>query len=468
MSRRLLSLALLAMIGCGGPIDPGAPAPSSSTPNASGSTSASTAASSSPAPTNATAPSSPKWPDLSPKTVVRKASPSDLRKADEAGCSEGKVDACRRLADRYRGYGNPAGCGVDRGREHPFLKTIPEDTEGDERLYTKTIARACELGDAAACELAKVAFDTYRQSTTSSQRDATRSDPETSVGIYRFRIKSSPEWAKSLVDGRSACLHSHWFGCGMNDMVYYRRDVKVAAEPKLSPERSAAYVEACKVTHDCDDLWMMIDKNRYEPADVDPIRASFADTLGEACLAGECTCGHAVRYLAEADPKALDFAILGCNDGEAEGCYELAKRLEEGRGIEKDEKRALALYHLACPDLWPRESDPGPRMGEYSKRACDRLADLAAGGAYPPKDWDRAMYYAGRACPSSGYQVDHGPCVRLGRFWETNPRSTGRNGEDARDAAYGSQSDPANRKECTRPSVKEACAAFDEGLAQVK
>ncbi len=406
-----------------------------------------------------------RWPELTPKKLARKATPSAVRSADEAACSAGKADACRRMADRYRGYGATAGCGLDRGRPRPFIKTIAEDTDRDERAYTAAIGRACELGDADACALAKAAFLSYRLPTSTARLYASRSAPE-GLGILRFRERATPEWTKPMLDARQTCLTGD-STCWGNEQIYFRRDVKPKEEPKLSAERATLYEDVCRETHDCDDLWMMLDKDRYPASDVAKIRASFASSLTEGCLAGECTCGHAARYLDEADPAGLDLAILGCEDGEAEGCYELARRLEEGRGLDKDETRALALYHLACPDMHPRESEAGPRMGEYSKRACDRLADLAAGSTYPPKDWDRAMYYAHLACTQPGVEVDHAACVRLGRFWASNPKSTGRNGEDARDAAYGPR-DGLFGMDCARPSVKDACDAFDASLAAVK
>jgi hypothetical protein len=421
------------------------------------------AAGSSPA---APAPSA-RFPPLAPKTLTRKAEPATLAKSDEDGCAAGKADACRRVADRHRGYGAVAGCGIDRGRGSPFVKVVAEDTDDDERAYTKAIAKACQLGDASSCELAGGAFASYAHSTVDARRYALRSDPE-GVGILRFREKVSPEWTRVMLDNHRGCLKNESpFGCGDNEHIYFRRDVRPADDPKLSPERAQAYVEACKVTHDCDELWMMIDKNRYPKEAVAPVAQAFAETLVDGCLAGECTCGSAARFLPDDDARATDLAILGCNDGEAEGCYELARRLETGRGVGKDEARALALYHLACPDVRPHEGAPGPRMGEYSPRACDRLAELASGGTYPPKDWERTMFYAHLACPSPGSMVDHGPCVRLGRFWESNPKSTGRNGEDARDAAYGPR-DGLFGQECNRPSVKEACDAFDKALASVK
>src|SRR5262245_40142643 len=49
-----------------------------------------------------------------PSSLKRKSTPVDKRKADESACLAGGAEACRRMADRFRGYGHPAGCGIER------------------------------------------------------------------------------------------------------------------------------------------------------------------------------------------------------------------------------------------------------------------------------------------------------------------------------------------------------------------
>src|SRR5262245_5733090 len=55
----------------------------------------------------------PEVPSLEPAKLARKTTPKDRRLADEKACEGGDSSACRRAADRYRGYGHIAGCGVD-------------------------------------------------------------------------------------------------------------------------------------------------------------------------------------------------------------------------------------------------------------------------------------------------------------------------------------------------------------------
>ncbi len=39
---------------------------------------------------------------------------------------------------------------------------------------------------------------------------------------------------------------------------------------------------------------------------------------------------------------------LGCDRNEANSCVRLGKQFEEGRGVGRDEDRAIALYRKAC------------------------------------------------------------------------------------------------------------------------
>ena len=118
------------------------------------------------------------------------------------------------------------------------------------------------------------------------------------------------------------------------------------------------------------------------------------------------------------------------------------------------------------PAVRPMEFAAGPRLGEYSPRACDRLADYASGGEYPPKKWTEARYYAHLACTHPGYELEQAPCVRLGHFVAKSV-PTGHNVLEARGAAEGPLNASESESECTRPSVKAECAEFEKMLGTV-
>lgn len=77
------------------------------------------------------------------EALSRKRTPAERRKADEDACLAGRVEACRRMADRSRGYGRPSGCGIERpGKRQRVqvregaaidvrIKRRSEDTEAD-------------------------------------------------------------------------------------------------------------------------------------------------------------------------------------------------------------------------------------------------------------------------------------------------------------------------------------------------
>jgi TPR repeat protein len=223
----------------------------------------------------------------------------------------------------------------------------------------------------------------------------------------------------------------------------------------------------CRDTLECDDVLMMLDDERYPVEPVAALRAEMGGVLVEACLDGGCVCGLAAKLLPAADARRVALAEAGCREGEAEGCYELARAIEDGRAGPPDLAHALALYQVACPRLRPVEDEPGPRQGEYSPRACDRLAQHHERGGMPPREREHAVWYAQAACQRAGQERDHAPCLRLARYHVHGP-NTGRNIEDANLAALGPQGNPVRRRACKRPSVAEACTAVQDEVAHVR
>jgi TPR repeat protein len=394
--------------------------------------------------------------------------PAERFKKDETGCGSGDKAACRALARRYSGTGPFAGCGVPRESAAPSLKRTPTDSPKDRLPFLDALTKACELGDKDACELVGFAGAIYAQhGTWRTHLGAFNGDPM-DVGIWHFRVKEGqPDIVKLLGDRRVTCLQRvAEFECTQPDSTLFRKE-KPPADGKLPAKLKAVAEEACTATRDCDDIYTVLDRNGFSPDELAPVRAAFAASLIEGCKAGDCTCGEATKYLPDGDAQMLDLAALGCENGEAEGCYALGRLYEEGRGVDKDERRAKELYDVACPPT--RSRTQGLPMGEYSPRACDRLAELAMGGEiYPGKERARAKYYMEMACQHPGRERLHAPCVRLGMLWATKKASSGpgKNASEAKWAAWGG--DDAAKGECSRPSVKAECETFAEAIKTVK
>ena len=297
------------------------------------------------------------------------------------------------LADRQN-----VGCGVARKRPYPTLKQSHGDVAGDFDQYQRTMRRGCKLGVHEACDA--------------------RHFPRT-LGAYPFDKEG--RWKR----------------------------------PKDDPFPAA--IEACKKGKACDRIYIALDRWGYTPAELAPVRASFAETLTNACLAGDCTCGDATRYIEESDERWLDLAILGCENGEADGCYALARAFDTGKGVEKDAAKAAELYDVSCPPL------VGTPAGDFSPRACDHLAALAIGDSYPGKDRATAKHYAIAACRDPLF---HAHCVRLGMLWATRTEA-GRNAHEARMVAMGETqfgTESSYNDDCRRPSVAKECAELKEAL----
>lgn len=353
------------------------------------------ATSSSPVPVDGVAPSTSvaTGPALAPKSLARKATPSAVNAKLESACSGGEGDACMKLADRQN-----IGCGVARERPYPTLKQSPGDVDTDLEQYKRSMRRGCKLGLHAACDARH-----YARST----------------GVDPFEKES--KWKRPAGDPFPAAI------------------------------------EACKKGQSCDGIYVALDRFGYTPAELAPVRSSFAQTLTDACLEGDCTCGEATKYIEESDERWLDLAILGCENGEAEGCYALARAYDTGTGVAKDAAKAAALYDVACPPL------VGSPPGDFSARACDHLAALAIGDSYPGKDRATAKHYALAACRGSLF---HAHCVRLAMLWATR-KEAGRNAHEARMVAMGETQwggDNSHNDECRRPSVAKECAELKEAL----
>lgn len=349
-------------------------------------------------------------PPRSPKSLKRKVTPAERFEKDRTACDAGEGRACRALAERYGATGPRAHCGVPRGRAFPSLSRMPRDEETDRVGYLRAIRLACRKGDDDACRLA----------------------------------------AAQPIEAPQAELDKKLF------------TKKADKEGKLPAEVRDRAIAVCGETRDCNGVYRWLDRAGYPPSELAPVRESFAKSLTEGCVEGDCTCGDATRYLAEDDPSRFDLGVLGCENGEAEGCYALGRALELGVGVDKDVDGGRALYDVACPPLIG--------SGDYSAHACDRLAMIALGEGFPGKDRYTAKHYFNAACRNPGYEIDHTPCVHFGMLWATR-EGEGQNAHEARMVAMGEAIYGADRPhldDCRRPSVAGPCAELREALKKTK
>lgn len=411
-------------------------------------------------------------------TLARITTPTDKRKGDEAACGTGNAEACRAMADRYRGYGHVDGCGIERKTQvHSIslasgtslsvrIKRISEDWENNEEAFTSWIAKACDLGHAEACSLDRDVVKNFRTIKEKAAEDmALRSNVETSA-LFAWRKAKSQTSFEYLLGIRKTCVGNE-YNCHRDSMLLYLREYVKKPPTELEPATREAAEAILTKTLDARTVILMLEKNGYTPEMLVPVREHAAKVLVNACLEGSCVCGDAAHFVPKDDVRRVDLARFGCENGESEGCYELGRLYEVGQDVPKDEKAARALYELACPPIRPAEWADEQKTGEYSPAACDRLAEIYEDGAMPPKNIPRARYYAELACKDPGKQYDHAPCIRLARYWasqaiRSNCQSEWCTGDmvNAMEKFYGPRQPPAEPKECERPSVKALCEKY--------
>jgi TPR repeat protein len=426
--RRIALFAALLLLGCSqGDAPP--PAPSGAVASAAASATASAEA---PLPTATT-------------KLARKKTPRERRIEDEKRCEAGELAGCRRAADRYRGYGHIAGCGVDREGKPPRRMVTAADAESDAKSFDKWIRKACDLGDDDAC-LQGIKNLTSPGITPRVVDACARGSAET-CPLYLWATGMRPGAKKALDHDRHVFLTHGFHGYLFTEL--YRKE-KTKGGATLPPEVADLARRICKTTGECDDVFMMLDKNGWGPEALASLRNGVGDDLAAACLEGDCTCGEAARYLDPSDARVLDLAQIGCAEGEPDACFVLGDRYERGAGVPKDDRTALRYYEIACPRVLAGDD----REEVYSKPACARLAERYAGSG--PDERLREYHYASLACSRPGMERDHAPCVRRALLHyqhgfrsdfitETSAHAGQRflNGND--------------EKECERPSVRAEC-----------
>jgi TPR repeat protein len=418
-------------------------------------------------------------------SVKRKTTPAALRLADEKDCLAGKAEACRRMANRYQGYGHFAGCGLERpdgdiayGRmveNMPVrLKRIVDDFDADQKEFISWIGKACDLKDAQACTIEGFARTGRMPSDTNDLQTSALLENVQASALAGFIEVTNPDKYEKYAKQRDLCWAEASTSCWnlTNTLLTLEQDAK---RPELTPEFVAKLQAIGERTLDFEALFMMLDKFGHTLEALAPLKTHASKTLLQACVEGGCVCGEAAKSLPLDDPRVPDLARWGCENGEASGCYVLGKLHEEGRNVEKDETFARSLYEAACPG---RRSSLSYRWGEFEPAACVRLAEMAEGGANPPKDRERAAYYMQSVCQSPGIERDHSYCLKRAKYWIsgifttscTDPNSEWclTNVKEAALYMNGRKEGPSNGKECERPSVKALCDALQPEYEALK
>ncbi|MFO0549683.1 MAG: hypothetical protein U0271_14925 [Polyangiaceae bacterium] len=316
------------------------------------------------------------------------------------------------MADRYRGYGDPAGCGVDRGRSLPFNKRLHVDTRSDTALFRSFVGRACDLGDKQACLVLSHDKAQPPPSSRFAEIDLLRVRLERS-GLAEWQRIARPAMFFELRRHRDDCLaDEHGFHPCWGDELALRVTGVIDAKGP-TPEVIRQIDEACATTLECNRILRMAEREGADEEALRPRREKAVDVLVAACEEGSCTCGQATKLMGEDDPRYVDAAKLGCSAGEAEACFALGRLYEDGRlGLPRDPVTALSLYRVACPEQLPVEGFGSALRGEYSPRACARLAALYRDGELVAKDKPRANFFQEAAC-DTGYAVIDLGCVDL-------------------------------------------------------
>jgi hypothetical protein len=220
----------------------------------------------------------------------------------QTACQVGELAGCRRLGALYH-----SGQGVGR------------DLDKARQWYGK----ACEGGYAAGCNgLALI--------------------DHLGVGTPRDPVSAERNYLK-------ACDGGHEAACE-NLVKLYRNGVDPTRDPEAALQ---VWTRGCErgVAAACANGGRLAD----DPAlgGRDPVAA--ARLLGKGCDAGDpFTCGLFGKHLLPTEPdRGASLLETACAQGVAPACADLADALWSGEHVDRDKKRARALYTTACPDYEP-------------------------------------------------------------------------------------------------------------------
>lgn len=287
--------------------------------------------------------------------------------------------------------------------------------------------RACEQGDASACSVLALMFETGQGVTRDLGRAAELYDQAcelldmeacTILGSLYHRGEGVPrDLARAASLHERSCDGGEPIGCESLGLMY-EEGAGVGVDHARAAE---AYREACDrgLASGCHRIGLMLQGGSGVAASPEAALAYFT----RACDGGELTAcvnlgvGYEVGEGVAQDASAA-FALYehACDNGEMLGCVNLGSLYRTGRGVTQDPRAATSLYRRAC--------DAGEALG------CFNLGTSYEGGVGVPQDVVNAVAFFERACaagldigcrrlPSAGPEasepVDSSVVARFGR-----------------------------------------------------
>jgi len=287
------------------------------------------------------------------------------------------------MLERGCEFGSGAGCA-----HLAFLYAVGRIVPRDDAKATPLYEKGCELGDARSCYNVGLMAEDGRGMPRDLARaiaayeeacDTGSSTACTNLGHHYEKgtgVEKDPERAFALYqkgcEGTS-CQPRNLAGC-VNVGRAYRDGIGVERDPA---EAAAIFDDACSRETDPDDVHAEENRSRA------------CSLLGALLLNGDGV---------EQDLEAgRELSELGCEHGDAFGCFNAAAVYAGGTGVERNPARAAQFLQKAC--------DGGDGEG------CHLLAAAYAKGNGVPRDRRRAAEIRRRGC-ELGFEPACGPSTR--------------------------------------------------------
>jgi len=283
--------------------------------------------------------------------------------------SDRKSDALAAL-ERSCGLGSGSGC-ASFAFLHATGKSVPQDDRRAAALY----AMSCDLGDAQGCYNAGLMADEGRGVARDLSHALARYDEACEMGssaactnlgfLYEHGrgVRKSAMKAVTLYqrgcDGTS-CQPSNLNGC-VNVGRAYRDGIGVGKDAARS---ASIFRDACDREIDPDDVGSETNRSRacsllgalYVAGDgVEKDSSKGLQLSGLGCDRGDAFgCFNAAAVLTSGEgvapdaAKAASFLKRACDGDDAEGCFDLGIDYEKGRGVAPDRARAATLFRKSC------------------------------------------------------------------------------------------------------------------------
>ena len=271
------------------------------------------------------------------------------------------------------------------------LWTAPSAAQVNEALYQG----ACDGGDASACSVLALEFETGRNLTRDLERAASLYGSACTLGdleactilgsMYHVGQGVTRDLARAVSLHEQACDGGELLGCESLGLLY-----ATGAGVLQDPERAATlYGQACdgELATACTRLGMLLQTGVGVP--VNP--ATALEHFALACDLGDLEgCVNLAVGYERGEGIGQDFATAftlyeyACDNGEMLGCVNLGSLHRTGAGVPEDPRLAVSLYRRAC--------DAGEPLG------CFNLGTSYEGGVGVPQDVVTAVASFQRAC----------------------------------------------------------------------